>query len=92
MAERIRTKVSRHNFLNGRIKLTVSGGISSYPEDGVNYTELIQQADTYLYAAKRAGRNKILGYGIPEDYNDEKAGQEKASPTPASLTTESLPK
>lgn len=92
MAERIRTKVNRHNFLNGRIQLTISGGISSYPEDGVNYTELIQQADTYLYAAKRAGRNKILGYGIPEDYTDLKTSQEKASPDPACLAKESLPK
>jgi diguanylate cyclase (GGDEF)-like protein len=40
-------------------KLTVSMGISSFPEDGLLPAELITAADKFLYQAKNKGRNKI---------------------------------
>ena len=40
----------------------VSMGIAVYPEDSASLTELINCADQALYAAKRAGKNKILLY------------------------------
>jgi len=53
-------KKIREQVFSG-IKLTVSIGISSYPEDGKNLNELIKFADEDMYAAKRSGRNRISG-------------------------------
>ncbi len=43
--------------------LTLSVGLSSYPNMGQNIKELIQQADKALFAAKEAGRNTMRIYG-----------------------------
>jgi len=59
MAERLRQKVEQFEFNEGKIRLTISGGIATFPEDGTTYSELIEKADIYLYKAKRAGRNKV---------------------------------
>jgi diguanylate cyclase (GGDEF)-like protein len=42
--------------------LTVSIGISYYPEDGYNQNELVRKADQALYEAKNTGRNKYVVY------------------------------
>lgn len=36
-----------------------SVGIAIYPQDGTNANELIKNADTAMYAAKKSGRNRI---------------------------------
>lgn len=41
-------------------KLTISMGISVYPEDTTDRDALIEIADKALYTAKRAGRNRIV--------------------------------
>ena len=41
------------------LKLTFSGGISSYPEDGTKINDIIRKADGALYRSKESGRNKI---------------------------------
>ena len=40
-------------------RLTVSIGIASCPEDAISVEELLRKADTALYRAKRAGKNRI---------------------------------
>jgi diguanylate cyclase (GGDEF)-like protein len=44
------------------LNLTVSIGISSFPEDGKQMQELIDKADLALYQAKQSGRNQICIY------------------------------
>jgi diguanylate cyclase (GGDEF)-like protein len=40
-------------------QLTISSGISSFPEDGSSAYQLILHADKALYRAKESGRNKV---------------------------------
>ncbi|MFZ5816806.1 MAG: sensor domain-containing diguanylate cyclase, partial [Bacillota bacterium] len=65
VAERIREKVAAHTFTTklGRVlefPLSVSIGVASYPQDGFSQVDLILAADRALYAAKRAGRNRVV--------------------------------
>ena len=41
------------------LTMPASLGIAIYPHDGANASELIKNADTAMYAAKQAGRNRI---------------------------------
>ena len=62
VAERLRASVAGHTFpLAPQGSITVSIGIACYPEDGDNVTTLIASSDRALYAAKRAGRNRVEG-------------------------------
>ncbi len=58
-ADRIRSVLSTSAFGHGR-RVTASFGIASLPEDVMPSTEeLIRAADEALYAAKRAGKNRV---------------------------------
>lgn len=62
VAERVR-KIFEETHFDGEelldsAKLTISGGIALYPEDGLTATDLIDHADRELYQAKRR-RNTI---------------------------------
>jgi len=45
-----------------RLTVTISGGVSTYPEDALVREALITAADTALYEAKRGGRDQIACY------------------------------
>lgn len=40
--------------------ISISVGVSTYPEDGLHPEELIKSADEALYNAKRLGRNRVI--------------------------------
>ncbi|HEX5576534.1 MAG TPA: GGDEF domain-containing protein, partial [Gemmatimonadales bacterium] len=61
VAERIRARVAAQEF-PGR-KITLSIGIAEFPEHGQTAEEVISCADEALYAAKRAGRNRVIRSG-----------------------------
>jgi diguanylate cyclase (GGDEF)-like protein len=63
-AEKIRLAIEAQAFtpphpVNPGGKVTVSGGIATYPDDGLDATSLISKADAGLYEAKRQGRNRV---------------------------------
>ncbi len=41
------------------MSITVSTGISVFPDDGVDIESLIELADKALYNAKESGRNRV---------------------------------
>lgn len=61
VAERIRKHIEDTVFkaYDERLKLTVSIGVSAYPEDSANNTGLVDAADEALYKGKRSGKNIV---------------------------------
>lgn len=61
IAERIRTEISRRPIFyeNQEISITISEGVSSYPEDVRSEKDLFEYADQALYQAKSKGRNQV---------------------------------
>lgn len=62
VAEKLRLKIaeSSFEFENLQIKMTISIGVSALGKESGSLEELTKQADEALYAAKAAGRNKVL--------------------------------
>lgn len=62
IAERIRDRVGKLAFDvgRGRLQITLSLGIATFPEDGAAKAELVERADGCLYHAKRNGRNRSV--------------------------------
>jgi diguanylate cyclase (GGDEF)-like protein len=58
VAERIRQKIEESRF-NGP-GVTISIGVASYPEHGVEIEALLKAADDALYQAKREGKNRVI--------------------------------
>ena len=58
-ADRIRHVLDHHVFPHGQ-RISASFGIATLPEDvGASAEELLRAADEALYAAKRAGKNRV---------------------------------
>jgi diguanylate cyclase len=65
MGEKIRSMVARSDFPvsdNQELAITVSVGISSYPDNGTTIQELYGAADTAMYESKAIGRNRVFHY------------------------------
>ena len=69
-AEGVRCLVEETPFLGGEAqplgRLTLSGGVSSYPDDANDMNALIVVADGNLYRAKQRGRNRIVAESSPD--------------------------
>jgi len=77
MAERVRRLVEKTVVarVGGKdLTVTVSIGVSSFPEDTKNKAELVTLADNALYQAKRSGRNRVC---LHRDVKDEEAAPAK---------------
>ncbi|MGV1101045.1 diguanylate cyclase [Thiovibrio sp. JS02] len=62
LAERIRASVADRNMAFGGqpMRVTISGGVATFPDDGSDSLSLRQYADEALYRAKRNGKNAVL--------------------------------
>lgn len=58
IAEKLRSKVENEKILGNNTPVTISLGISTYPEHGHWKQELIEKADQALYISKQMGRNR----------------------------------
>ena len=79
-AERVRTSVEEHVFSATRrgstgeerpLRITISIGVASFPQDSRDPIELIELADTALYRAKNTGRNRVSAYCDPSSSSAE---------------------
>ncbi len=61
IGERIREQVEETimNTAAGRLKITVSVGVTSFPENGKSHEEIVAVADQALYRAKGSGKNLV---------------------------------
>ena len=73
-AERIREKLAAHLFAARESQplkvVSLSGGVATFPDDGLTSADLIAAADAALYRAKKAGRNRVLA-SEPKYFSDE---------------------
>jgi len=62
IAERIRERVAAAAFRTeqGPLRVTLSLGVATWPDDGAKKAELVERADACLYHAKRHGRNQTV--------------------------------
>lgn len=67
-AEELHQLINSLNIPYERFNLTttISMGIAWYPEHGKTKEELLRAADKAMYAAKNAGRNRVIIYSEPE--------------------------
>jgi diguanylate cyclase (GGDEF)-like protein len=73
-AERIREKLAAHPFAAREAQplkcVSLSGGVATFPDDGLTSADLIAAADAALYRAKKAGRNRVLA-SEPKYFSDD---------------------
>jgi diguanylate cyclase (GGDEF)-like protein len=62
LAERVRHGIEKGQviFDGARLSVTVSVGVAVWPRDGASGPDLVASADRALYAAKQAGRNRVM--------------------------------
>ncbi len=62
LADRIRSAVQQSElvFEGARLAVTISLGAAVWPQDGQDEETLLASADRALYAAKQAGRNRVV--------------------------------
>lgn len=63
-ATNIRLRIERYDFPFGDAqpmgRVTISGGVATFPDDAQDAVELLLAADSALYRAKQRGRNKVF--------------------------------
>ncbi|MGK5086657.1 sensor domain-containing diguanylate cyclase [Bdellovibrionota bacterium FG-2] len=68
LAERIRVAIETTDFDFASFqplgKVSVSIGVSSFPEDGQTYEEVLKASDEAMYYAKKNGKNRVVSKDI----------------------------
>ncbi|MBF4987836.1 EAL domain-containing protein [Methylophilus sp. 14] len=65
LCNQLMQEISKAYILGGeRVFVTVSIGISQYPEDALHAEEMIQHADQAMYDAKSRGRNSVRFFSL----------------------------
>ena len=59
VANKLRRAVANNNFPGVPYPVTVSVGVSEFPANGITRDDIVRAADSALYEAKEAGRNRV---------------------------------
>jgi two-component system cell cycle response regulator len=67
LAERIRQDLEKEIFMTdqGKLRVTISMGVATYPVHALKKEELLERADIALYASKEGGRNQVRTWEKP---------------------------
>src|SRR5262245_5660772 len=60
VADKLRWMVETWQFPGVPRPVTISAGTAAYPDHGITRDDLVKAADAGLYAAKQAGRNRVV--------------------------------
>lgn len=91
-AERIRAAIAASDYPEGKRQplgvLSISGGVASFPDDGLEPASIVEVADRALYHAKATGRNRVLRPSdVPDSVNGAiraaNRGETAGAPTPS---------
>lgn len=82
LAQRVGSMVAQHPFRHRDVqpggRLTISVGVSAFPDDGADASEVIIAADKALYRAKRGGRDSVeAAQGVVDDDGGGAANDEE---------------
>lgn len=66
IAEKLRRTVETWQFPGVPRPVTISAGVATFPGHGSTRDEVVKAADAGLYAAKQAGRNRVVLTASPE--------------------------
>ena len=66
LAEKVRIGVTELDIpVSGNpLEASISVGVVSYPDDGRTSDELLIRADQAMYASKRGGKNRVMGFPV----------------------------
>ena len=79
VAERVRETV--HGHRRGPRLPTLSAGIAAFPVDAESKEQLLDRADSALYTAKRAGKNRAVAYSEARHESGDATGAAPARAT-----------
>ncbi len=83
MAERTRSSIeARPVNLGTPVPMTICLGVAAYPAQATDGPTLVAQADTALYAAKAAGRNRVAAAGTGPHPHPPPLRQGREAPSP----------
>lgn len=74
IAEKLRRTVEAWQFPGVPRPVTISAGVATFPGHGSTRDEVVKAADAGLYAAKQAGRNRVVLTAEPQTKNNPAIG------------------
>jgi len=69
VAEKLRRHVESHHFPGVPRPVTISIGVADYPTHGITRDEVVAAADSALYQAKQAGRNRVVAASNKREFS-----------------------
>jgi diguanylate cyclase (GGDEF)-like protein len=73
VAEKLRQSVEENSGLAASVSISL--GVSSYPETAASAEELIYEGDAAMYTAKMRGKNQVCRWdGVPAELSVMKGG------------------
>jgi two-component system, cell cycle response regulator len=68
VAEKLRRQIETHHYPGVPRPVTISCGVADYPAHGLTRDEVVAAADSALYSAKQAGRNRVASATLRKEF------------------------
>ncbi|HZD95032.1 MAG TPA: diguanylate cyclase, partial [Candidatus Sulfotelmatobacter sp.] len=69
VAEKLRRQIETHDFPGVPRPVSISCGVADYPAHGITRDEVVAAADSALYIAKQAGRNRVASASTKKEFS-----------------------